>query len=121
MSVAYDRYLKAGNLYDAYDPITSTEGFYSGLGDSALKYASPAKDPPRIKDSILLITGPDKGKTGRMIGVEAPDRSRPQGQGKAIVKLENGSSLGGIREIKVVPLDYVAKTLDQPDMSSRSK
>ncbi|CAN0369908.1 unnamed protein product [Ectocarpus sp. 6 AP-2014] len=111
MSVAYDRYLKAGNLYDGYDSVTSTEGFYADVSNSSLKYVPPSKDPPKIKDNVLLVAGPDKGKTGFMIGVEGGSLSAT----KAIVKLETSSALG-MREIKVVPLDYVAKTLDQQGM-----
>eukprot|EP00904_Undaria_pinnatifida_P013327 jgi/Undpi1/9124/HiC_scaffold_26.g11582.m1 len=103
MSVAYDRYLKAGNLYESYDAVTSTEGFYAGVDNSSLKFVAPSKDPPKIKDNVLLITGPDKGKTGYIIGVES---------GKAIIKLETSAAVG-VREIKVVPIDYVAKTIDQ--------
>ncbi|CAM9323754.1 unnamed protein product [Ectocarpus fasciculatus] len=111
MSVAYDRYLKAGNLYDGYDSVTSTEGFYADVSNSSLKYVPPSKDPPKIKDNVLLLAGPDKGKTGYVIGMEGGSLSAT----KAIVKLETSSALG-MREIKVVPLDYVAKTLDQQGM-----
>lgn len=44
---------------------------------------------------VLLVAGPDKGKTGYMIGVEGANSSM-----KAIIKLETSASLG-IREIKV--------------------
>ncbi|CAM9642750.1 unnamed protein product, partial [Heterosigma akashiwo] len=70
ISVAYDRYLKAGYLYDAYDPVTSTEKFFADVPDSALRFAPPAADPPKIKDLVLLTAGPDKGKTGTLIGLE---------------------------------------------------
>ncbi|CAM9361597.1 unnamed protein product [Laminaria digitata] len=103
MSVAYDRYLKAGNLYESYDTVTSTEGFYAGVDNTSLKFVPPSKDPPKIKDNVLLVSGPDKGRTGYMIGVE---------NSKAIIKLETSAALG-MREIKVVPLDYVAKTVEQ--------
>ncbi|CAM9406744.1 unnamed protein product, partial [Pylaiella littoralis] len=98
MSVAYDRYLKAGNLYESYDTITSTEGFYAGVSNSALKFVPPSRDPPKIKDSVLLLAGPDKGKTGYLIGIEGGSLTAT----KAIVKLETSSALG-MREIKVRP------------------
>ncbi|CAM9151913.1 unnamed protein product [Scytosiphon promiscuus] len=115
MSVAYDRYLKAGNLYDGYDNVTSTEGFYAGVANSSLKYVPPSKDPPKIKDNVLLLAGPDKGKTGYMIGVEGGSAVAT----KAIIKLETSSALG-MREIKVVPLEYVAKTIDQQGMTNKT-
>lgn len=46
------------------------------------------------------MAGPDKGKTGSMIGVEPGSPNS-----KAIIKLETSASLGGIREIKV--WDYI--------------
>ncbi|KAG5176487.1 hypothetical protein JKP88DRAFT_216266 [Tribonema minus] len=113
MSVALDRYLKAGDLYDAYDPVTSTEKYFKGTDDSTLVFVPPARDPPKIRDSIMLVAGPDKGRTGRMIGEEvAVSRvGAASGSKKAIIKLN--TTLGGIREIKVVPYEMVAKTLQQ--------
>jgi hypothetical protein len=101
MSVAYDRYLKAGNLYSAYDPVTSTEKYYAGIDDKTLVFAPPTRDPPKIRDAVILIQGPDKGKTGRIIGAE--------GQERLIVKLNN--KVGNISEIKVIPSGYAAKQL----------
>lgn len=49
---------------------------------------------------VLLLAGPDKGKTGFMIGVESSLRA-DIGQSKAIIKLETNTALGGISEIKV--------------------
>jgi hypothetical protein len=37
LALAYDRFLKAGGLV-TYDPITSTEPFYSSIPDSDLLY-----------------------------------------------------------------------------------
>lgn len=102
LSVAYDRYLKAGDLYTAYDPVTSTEKYYKGVSNSDLVFVPPSRDPPKIRDNIMLIFGPDKGRTGQMIGQEVTSVT------KAIIKLDN--TLGGIREIKVVPYEMVAKT-----------
>jgi hypothetical protein len=74
----------------------------------------------QIRDSIMLVAGPDKGRTGRMIGEEAVAQ---RGAGaaaaaaarRAIIKLD--TKLGGIREIKVVPYEMVAKTVSQPKAS----
>eukprot|EP00752_Nemacystus_decipiens_P003091 g2862.t1 len=115
MSVAYDRYLKAGNLYEQYDSVTSTEGFYAGVSNTSLKFVPPSKDPPKIQDNVLLLAGPDKGKTGYMIGMEGGSMAAT----KAIIKLETSSALG-MREIKVVPIDYVAKTIEQQGMTNKT-
>jgi hypothetical protein len=54
MSVALDRYLKAGDLYEAYDPVTSTEKFYKGVDQSTLVFIPPARDPPKVCGASLL-------------------------------------------------------------------
>lgn len=82
MSVAYDRYLKAGNLYETYDAITSTEGFYAGISNSNLKFVPPSKDPPKIKDNVsenfCRTTGPNQGcvRHERSQGDEVKKRTR---------------------------------------------
>lgn len=45
-----------------------------------------------------MLAGPDKGRTGYMIGMENAMRA-DLGEAKAIVKLETTTSLG-VREIK---------------------
>jgi hypothetical protein len=65
----------------------------------------------QIRDSIMLVTGPDKGRTGRMIGQEIVASRGGATSKKAVIKLNN--TLGGIREIKVVPYEMVAKTFQQ--------
>jgi hypothetical protein len=59
----------------------------------------------------MLVTGPDKGRTGRMIGQEIVASRGGATSKKAVIKLNN--TLGGIREIKVVPYEMVAKTFQQ--------
>eukprot|EP00953_Heterococcus_sp_UTEX-ZZ885_P013108 7493-Heterococcus_DN1.PRE.2 len=54
MSVALDRYLKAGDLYEAYDPVTSTEKFYKGVDQSTLVFIPPARDPPKVRGASLV-------------------------------------------------------------------
>ena len=44
--------MQAGNLYESYDAVTSTEGFYAGVDDTSLKFVPPSKDPPKIKDNV---------------------------------------------------------------------
>lgn len=43
---------QAGNLYDGYDTVTSTEGFYAGVSNTNLKFVPPSKDPPKIQDNV---------------------------------------------------------------------
>jgi hypothetical protein len=51
IALAYDRFLKAGDLYVAYDPITSTEPFYQSIPDTAaIKYDNDAT--PQVTDPV---------------------------------------------------------------------
>ena len=50
IALAYDRFLKAGDLYSAYDPITSTEPFYANIPGRAITYDSGAT--PQVKDMV---------------------------------------------------------------------
>ncbi len=46
-------------LVPQYDPLTSTESLYKDTPQTALQYSTT---PPKIKDSIVVIAGPDKGE-----------------------------------------------------------
>jgi len=113
MSLAFDRYVKAGDLYDGQDPIVSTAIFYEGLPSGSLKYISPVSDPPSIKDRILLIAGPDKGKTGMMIGREFGKDAKDEKPVNAYVKFDGGigEGVGRLQEVKLVPYGFVAKQI----------
>lgn len=51
IALAYDRFLKAGDLYKAYDPITSTEPFYANIPvQEAIKYDATAS--PKVADQV---------------------------------------------------------------------
>lgn len=63
---------QAGNLYENYDAVTSTEGFYAGISNSSLKFVPPSKDPPKIKDNVSERTKCDYSCFGR----EGSARSR---------------------------------------------
>lgn len=108
ISLSYDRYLKAGNLYQTYDPLTSTAKLYEGISDKSLVYIPQSKEMPQTRDAVLIMQGPDKGRTGMLIGVEQTD---PTLKKKAIVKLDNQAT--GVREIKVMPFGLIAKRLDE--------
>lgn len=94
MSLHFDRYLRVGGLYPFYDNNVSLERYYNGVADTSLVYADAKKDPALVRDLVVLIKGPDKGRTGIMIGIY-PDESNT-----CAVKLDR---YRGIREIRVVP------------------
>jgi len=170
MSLAFDRYVKAGDLYAGADPIVSTEMFYRDLPPAkpkpqppttpttptlptkptsptapaapkastpqaptptpppppsppsppspprpaqiaGLRYIDPAEAPPMIKDKVILLMGPDKGRTGLMIGRELANKDGKQIVVNAFVKFDGGIGEGAdkLKEIKLVPYDYIAK------------
>lgn len=104
MALHLDRYLRVGGLYSYYDNTISTEPYFKGVDNSALVFADPAKDPPLVRDLVILISGPDKGKTGIVLG------QYRDGSNKTVVKLDRFKDM---REIKVVPNNWVAKRLGE--------
>ena len=94
MAIHFDRYLKAGNLYTYVDPLVSTEPFFEKVNDSALVYSDPKTDPPEVRDLVVLCKGPDKGKTGIVIGIFPETRN-------FVVKMDKFNRSSPIREIKV--------------------
>jgi len=115
MSLAYDRYLKAGNLYEGYDPVTSTTVFYDNIDEKQLVYTPITLEQPRIRDDVLVIRGPDKGKTGKVIWLgrngTAPGTKNPGEVASATVKLDLNPTLGkNVREVKTYPYQWIAVT-----------
>jgi len=106
ISLHLDRYLRVGGLYTYYDDMVSTEPYFKGIADDALVYAPPKQDPPLVRDLVVLIQGPDKGKTGIVIGMYR------DGSNKSVVKLDRYK---GLREIRVVSNAWVAKRLGEQD------
>lgn len=106
MSLHFDRYLRVGGLYTYYDDMVSTEPYYRGFADDTLVYANPKKDPPLVRDLVILIKGPDKGKTGILIGMYQ------DGSNRSVIKLDRYK---GMREIRVVSNSWVAKRLGEQD------
>jgi hypothetical protein len=106
MSLHFDRYLHVGGLYTYYDDLISTEPYFQGISDDALVFADPKKDPPLVRDLVVLIQGPEKGKTGIVIGMY------PDGSNKTVVKLDRYK---GMREIRIVSNQWVAKRLGEQD------
>jgi hypothetical protein len=106
MSLHFDRYLHVGGLYTYYDDIVSLEPLYKGISEASLVYSDPKKDPAEVRDLVVMAKGPDKGKTGIVIGIY------PDGSNTCVVKIDR---VKGMREIKVVPRSWVAKRLGEQD------
>lgn len=106
MALHFDRYLHVGGLYTYYDDVVTTEVYFKGISESALVYVDPMKDPPDVRDLVVLVKGPDKGKTGTVIGIY------PDGTNNCAVKLDRSK---GMREIKIVPRSWAGKRLGEQD------
>lgn len=106
MSLHFDRYMRVGGIYTYYDSTITTEPYFKGISDDALVYANPKKDPPEVRDLVILIKGPDKGKIGIVVGIY------PDGNTNYVVKLDR---VKGMREIRVVQPSWVAKRLGEQD------
>jgi len=105
MSLHFDRYLRVGGLYTYYDATISNEGLFDGISD-LIVYANQKKDPPLVRDLVVLTKGPDMGKTGIVIGIYLDDSKN------CVVKLDR---FMGLREIRVIPLKWVGKRLGEQD------
>mmetsp|Transcript_28593 Transcript_28593/g.42281 ORF Transcript_28593/g.42281 Transcript_28593/m.42281 type:complete len:356 (-) Transcript_28593:382-1449(-) len=109
MALHFDRYLNVGNLYTYQDDIIDREALYKGIEDSALVFADPKKDPPAVRDLIVLTKGPDKGRTGILIAIYN------DGSDNVVAKLDKYRSTSFIREIRVVPKLWAAKRIGEQD------
>lgn len=109
VSLSYDRYLKAGKLFSGYSPREKPEG---DVDDSKLKYKRLALGQPRVRDQILVIRGPDKGKPGMVIDLDLDtDTGKPA---VAVVKLNPDLMFGPfgsvttVRQVNEYPYDWIA-------------
>jgi hypothetical protein len=70
ISLAYDHYLKAGDLFIDYDPDGGLDGQkFSVAGNldelsNKLNYVAPSIEAPGIQDNIVVVKGPDEGREG---------------------------------------------------------
>jgi len=101
--LSYDRFLKAGDLYPTYDPITSTEVFFYDTPLSTLRYDRKARI--QVLDEVLLTQGPDMGKTATVINIDDSDKDDQF----AVVKLDKDGK--AYQEVKYIKLSYLAKTI----------
>lgn len=131
LALAYDRFLKAGDLLPQYDKVVSTEPFFATIPDEWLVY--DAEREPVVQQRVLFIAGPDKGRTGVLLGYTskaAPAAPAAEGADsgplgflkgkekksaaakKAVVKLDNYmvemSPEKAFNEVKEVPYRWVA-------------
>jgi KOW motif len=106
MSLHFDRFLRVGGLYTYYDDIISLEPYFTGISDDSLVYSDPRRDPAEVRDLVILIKGPDKGKTGIVLGIYR------DGSNKVVVKLDRYKEL---REVLLVDKTWVAKRLGEQD------
>lgn len=97
--LSYDRFLKAGDLYPTYDPITSTAIFFANTPQSMLRFDAKAK--VQVLDNVLLTEGPDMGKTGTVINIDGNN---------AIIKLDKDGK--AYQEVKYMRLNMLSKTID---------
>jgi hypothetical protein len=97
--LSYDRFLKAGDMYETYDPITSTAIFFKDQPLSTLEFDKEAK--VQVYDSVLLLSGPDMGKTGTVINIEGDN---------VVLQLDKDGK--AYQEVKQVKLDTLAKAIE---------
>lgn len=97
--LAYDRFLKAGNLYPTYDLITSTEVLFKETPMNTLRFDTGSK--PGVLEKVVLTCGPDMGKTGTIIDLIRDDI--------AIIKFDKDANQ--YQEVKEVNMEMLAKPL----------
>jgi len=66
MALSYDCYLRTGILYQYED--VPNEKYFIDVDDGTLTYSDLRKKPAFPGDLILLVSGPDKGRTGTVLG-----------------------------------------------------
>ena len=135
MSIAYDHYLKAGDLYSTYEGDNlqqadllagagsgpgsgSGSGAGSGAGSGSaaagyysnpqqLSYIAPSIEAPGLQDEVVLLKGPDKGRVGVVLWI-FKDEATANNVPQIVVKLDKGDS--GHSEVRLYPYSLVAKT-----------
>lgn len=106
--LAYDRFLKAGDLYPTYDVITSTEIFFQGTPQSELKFNADRK--VQVLDEVVLTSGPDMGKLGTVINIDKDN---------AVVKLNRDGK--AYQEVKYVKTKMLAVAESDDDAKTTQK
>jgi hypothetical protein len=105
LAIAYDRLLKAGDLYDAYDELDVSK-LYENVPEDMLVFDRETK--PKVPDEVLVIAGSDKGRLGRLIGIS-------ESSGKAVVRVFYGKRNPTDPTYEVKVLDYATIAKTKPD------
>jgi hypothetical protein len=115
MSLSYDRYLKAGDLFVEYDKdqkentdkstYAYSDGNYDAMSRTKLSYVAPSIEAPGLEDDIVLVKGPDKGRKGQVLWISKGENIDTA---NVVVKFLPGDS--GHSEVKLYPYSIVAKT-----------
>jgi len=97
MSLHFDQYLRKAGLYRIFEQIYDDHidrELYNGLN------ANPKKEPAVVRDLVVLVKGPDRGRTGIVLGINT------DGSETCTVKLDCNK---GVREIRVVNRSWAGK------------
>ena len=116
ISLSYDHYVKAGDLFIEYDDeqlfkSTGGAGFESNdydelAGGTTLNYVAPSIEAAGLEDEVVLLQGGDKGQTGIVLWISKGGDSTYNKQ--VIIKFPAGAS--GHSEVRSYPYSLVAKT-----------
>jgi len=106
MALSYDCYLRTGILYQYED--VPNEKYFIDVDDGTLTYSDLRKKPAFPGDLILLVSGPDKGRTGTVLVVYDDVK-------QICVKMDRRYSSSVIREIKVLSESSVALRVGEQD------
>jgi solute carrier family 25 S-adenosylmethionine transporter 26 len=119
ISLAYDHYLKAGDLYKTYEEAnceileggvtvpecwTYKETLLSYDKIPTSSYIAPGIESPGINDEVVVLTGPDKGRTGYVLWIS---KGATLDNSNVIIKLDLETSH---KEIRIYPYQFLAKT-----------
>ena len=106
--LAYDNFLKAGDLYPTYDFITSTEIFFADTPRENLRFDTKSK--VQVLDQVVLTSGPDMGKLATVINIDGPN---------VVIKLDKDGK--AYQEVKYVKYSTLAKAAPSTNNKLKKK
>lgn len=119
ISLAYDHYLKAGDLYTTYEEAnceileggvtvpecwTYKETLLTYDRIPSESYIAPGIESPGINDEVVVLKGPDKGRRGTVLWIS---KGATLDNSNVIIKLDLETSH---QEIRIYPYQFLAKT-----------
>jgi solute carrier family 25 (mitochondrial S-adenosylmethionine transporter), member 26 len=119
ISLAYDHYLKAGDLYTTYEEAnceileggvtvpecwTYKETLLNYDRIPSESYIAPGIESPGINDEVVVLKGPDKGRTGTVLWIS---KGATLDNSNVIIKLDLDTSH---QEIRIYPYQFLAKS-----------